>query len=101
MRSFQICRTGSRLAGADSGFVGALFRDAGFEVVLTEDVTSNEVAVSRRWHTARQERASELIELEGEETFAGVQRFLATVHRLTDERRLSRFVYMSASQASN
>jgi len=78
-----------------------LLREAGFELVLTEDVTSNEVEVSQRWHTARQERAAELIGLEGEETFARLQRFLATVHCLTDERRLSRVVYMTASQASN
>lgn len=71
-----------------------LLAEAGFELVTTEDVTDNEVEISRRWHAARQQRASELIQLEGEETFAGLQRFLATVHRLTRERRLSRFVYI-------
>jgi hypothetical protein len=30
----------------------------------------------------------------GDETFAGLQRFLSTVHRLTSERRLSRFAYL-------
>ena len=68
-----------------------LIREAGFELVRAEDVTENEVEVSRRWHDARQQRAAELIRLEGEETFAGLQRFLATVHRLTSERRMSRF----------
>src|SRR5262245_27369527 len=71
-----------------------LIRQAGFELVRTEDVTDNEVEVSRRWHAARQQRAAELIKLEGEVTFAGLQRFLATVHRLTSERRLSRFGYL-------
>src|SRR5262245_58435027 len=71
-----------------------LIRQAGFELVRTEDVTQNEALVSRRWHGARQQRAAELIRLEGEETFAGLQRFLATVHRLTSERRLSRFAYL-------
>ena len=61
-----------------------LIGQAGFELVRTEDVTENEVEVSRRWHAARQQRAAELIRLEGEETFAGLQRFLATVHRLTE-----------------
>jgi SAM-dependent methyltransferase len=70
-----------------------LLREAGFELVLTEDVTNNEVEVSNRWHAARQQRSAELIRLEGEETFAGVQRFLAMVHRLTRERRMSRFLY--------
>jgi SAM-dependent methyltransferase len=67
---------------------------AGFELVRAEDVTENEVEVSRRWHAARQQRAAELTRLEGDETFAGLQRFLATVHRLTSERRLSRFAYL-------
>src|SRR6185503_10292203 len=47
-----------------------LIRDAGFELVLTENVTNGEIDVSRRWHHARERRASELIALEGEETFA-------------------------------
>jgi SAM-dependent methyltransferase len=75
-----------------------LIRQAGFELVRTEDVTENEVEVSRRWHAARQRRTAELIRLEGEETFAGLQRFLATVHRLTSERRLSRFAYLGRKQ---
>ena len=71
-----------------------LIRDAAFELVLVEDVTQNELEVSRRWHDARQQRAEELIRLEGDETFTGLQRFLATVHSLTHERRMSRFVYI-------
>ena len=71
-----------------------LIRRAGFELVRTEDVTENEVEVSRRWHAARQQRATDLIRLEGEETFAGLQRFLFIVHRLSSERRLSRFLYL-------
>jgi SAM-dependent methyltransferase len=71
-----------------------LLGEAGFELVMTEDVTDNEVEVSRRWHDARQQREAELIRLEGAETFAGLQRFLATVHRLTRERRMSRFLYL-------
>jgi cyclopropane fatty-acyl-phospholipid synthase-like methyltransferase len=75
-----------------------LIREAGFELVRTEDVTQNEVEVSRRWHDARQQRAAELNRLEGEETFAGLQRFLATVHRLTSERRLARYAYLGRKQ---
>src|SRR5262245_47218320 len=71
-----------------------MIREAGFELVLVEDVTDGEIEVSRRWHDARVQRSTELIRLEGEETFAGVQRFLATVHRLTSQRRMSRFVYI-------
>jgi SAM-dependent methyltransferase len=75
-----------------------LVRQAGFELVRTEDVTDNEVEVSRRWHAARQQLAAELTRLEGEGTFAGLQQFLTTVHRLTSERRLSRFVYLGRKQ---
>jgi SAM-dependent methyltransferase len=71
-----------------------LVREAGFELVRAEDVTGNEAEVSGRWHAARQQRAAELTRLEGEATFAGLQRFLAAVHRLTGERRLSRFAYL-------
>jgi SAM-dependent methyltransferase len=71
-----------------------LLVEAGFELVMTEDVTDNEVEVSQRWHDARQQCEAELIQLEGAETFAGLQRFLATVHRLTRERRMSRFLYL-------
>ncbi len=72
-----------------------LIEAAGFRLMLVEEVTENEALASRRWCNARQSRSSELILLEGEETFAGLQRFLATVHKLTLERRLSRFVYLS------
>jgi len=82
---FEFCPSGvnERLIGA-----------AGFELERTEDVTDNESEVARRWHDARQRRAAELIQLEGEATFAGLQRFLAAVHRLCHERRLSRYVYL-------
>lgn len=70
-------------------------REAGLELLHQEDVTENEVAVSRRWHDARQRRADELIPLEGRGTFDGLQKFLNVVHRLTNERRLSRMVYMA------
>jgi SAM-dependent methyltransferase len=76
-----------------------LLHEAGFELDPTQDRTENEAAVSRRWHDARDKRASELIPLEGEETFAGLQRFLATVHRLCSERRLSRHVYLARKMA--
>jgi SAM-dependent methyltransferase len=72
----------------------ALVRDAGFELVTVEDVTDNERDVSSRWHLARERQAAELARLEGEETFAGLQRFLAMVHQLTSERRMARFVYL-------
>jgi hypothetical protein len=52
-----------------------LLEEMGFELVMTEDVTDNEVEVSHRWYAARQQRAAELVQLEGEVTFAGLQQF--------------------------
>src|SRR5262249_33199322 len=77
-----------------------LLVEAGFELVTTEDVTDNEVEVSRRWHDGRQRREAEVTQLEGAETVAGLQRFLATVHRLTRERRMSRFLYLGRKPAA-
>jgi cyclopropane fatty-acyl-phospholipid synthase-like methyltransferase len=72
-----------------------LLSDAGFELEPTIDATDAEATVSKRWHDAREKRAADLKRLEGEETFAGLQRFLFTVHRLCAERRLSRHVYLA------
>jgi SAM-dependent methyltransferase len=85
---------------APAGLNERLLEDAGFELLLADDVTANEEKVSRRWHDARQRRARELTRLEGEATFTGLQRFLAVAHRLTSERRLSRFVYLGRKSGS-
>jgi SAM-dependent methyltransferase len=76
-----------------------LIQEAGFELERTEDITANEVEVSIHWHKARARLAHELTQLEGRETFDGLQQFLATVHRLTSERRLSRFGYFGRAPA--
>jgi SAM-dependent methyltransferase len=80
---------------APPGVNERLILDGSFDLTLTEDVTDNEAAVSKRWHDAREKRAEELISLEGKDTFEGLQRFLQTVHKLTHERRLSRFVFLA------
>ena len=52
-------------------------------------------AIARRWHAALEQHRTELLSREGEENFAGLQRFLACVHRLSAERRLSRYCYLA------
>lgn len=74
--------------------------EAGFRLLQREDVTDNAALVSGRWHTARQRYRGELLMIEGEERFEGLQRFAATVHQLTSERRLSRFAYLAEKQAA-
>ncbi|HEX6790611.1 MAG TPA: class I SAM-dependent methyltransferase, partial [Candidatus Krumholzibacteria bacterium] len=69
--------------------------DAGLRLVRQEDATENIVLTSGRWHDARAARRDDLLGIEGEERFEGLQRFFAAVHRLTSERRLSRFMYLA------
>jgi len=71
-----------------------LISQAGFKLIRCEDVTGNIELTSGRWHASRQSHREELIKLEGEERFEGLQKFLSTVHKLTSERRLSRFVFL-------
>jgi SAM-dependent methyltransferase len=70
-----------------------LLKKTGFKLLRSEDATENEAQVSKRWRDAREQRRDELIKIEGEMTFEGLQRFLAVVCRLSSERRLSRFVF--------
>ena len=69
--------------------------DAGFRLLKREDVTENIVLTSGRWHDARERRQKDVINIEGEERFSGLQLFLSTVHKLTSERRLSRFAFLA------
>lgn len=82
-----------------SGVNEARLREAGFRVVLTADVTAAVARTSGRWHEARARRRSALCELEGEPRFDEVQRFLAMVHTLASERRLSRFAFVGEKAA--
>src|SRR5262249_36229938 len=71
-----------------------LIEQAGFRLIQQEDVTSNAALVSRRWHSARSNHKTELLEIEGEERFESLQKFFDAVHKLTSEKRLSRIVYL-------
>lgn len=82
--------------GVNERLLGA----AGFELLRCEDVTASEAAVSQRWHDAREEERDALVRIEGEERYLGLQRFFAIVHRLTHERRLSRFAYLARKPAA-
>lgn len=75
-------------------------RDAGFTLLRREDATENIEVTSGRWHAARQRHQGDVLKLEGEERFEGLQRFLATVHKLTRERRLSRFVFVAEKRVA-
>jgi ubiquinone/menaquinone biosynthesis C-methylase UbiE len=72
-----------------------LLQQEGFRVVSATDTSENAAEIAQRWHDARQKRRDELLPIEGEGTFNGVQQFLATVHTLTSEGRLRRYVYVA------
>jgi cyclopropane fatty-acyl-phospholipid synthase-like methyltransferase len=70
-------------------------KEAGFTLIRCEDVTENIEQTSERWHASRQKHREDLIQVEGQERFDGLQKFLSTVHQLTNERRLSRFLFVA------
>ena len=72
-----------------------LIHDAGFELLSTEDLTASTALISRRWHDAREPRRKDLVTIEGEASFSGLQKFLACTHTLSSERRLSRCMYLA------
>jgi SAM-dependent methyltransferase len=76
-----------------------LIRCAGFRLLSSEDVTASEETIAERWHAAREHHRDELMAREGEANFAGLQRFLECVHRLSAERRLSRYCYLAEKPA--
>jgi cyclopropane fatty-acyl-phospholipid synthase-like methyltransferase len=76
------------------GINEVLIEQAGFNLIKQEDVTANAALVSARWFQARQAHKDELLQIEGEERFEGLQKFFETVQRLTSERRLSRILYV-------
>lgn len=75
-----------------------LIREASFTLLRREDVTGNVESTSGRWHAARQHRRDDLLKVEGEARFEGLQRFTAAVHKLSRERRLSRFVFVAEKE---
>jgi SAM-dependent methyltransferase len=76
-----------------------LIAGAGFTLLGTEDATAAAENLARRWHDARAAHRDALVAREGQVNFDGLQRFLACVHRLSAERRLSRFCYLAEKPA--
>jgi len=73
-----------------------LLAEAGFTLLRAENRTASVVQVARRWYDSRLAHRDELARIEGDATYDGLQRFLAVVHTLASEGRLSRFVYLAA-----
>jgi cyclopropane fatty-acyl-phospholipid synthase-like methyltransferase len=72
-----------------------LMQQAGFSNIETLDTTEHAARTAARWHSARQKNKDRLIVAEGEQNWAGLQRFLSCVQALTEERRLLRLLYQA------
>ena len=72
-----------------------LMLQAGFSNIKTLDTTQHAAGTAARWHQARQKYKDRLIVAEGEQNWAGLQRFLSCVQSLTEERRLLRLLYQA------
>jgi SAM-dependent methyltransferase len=76
-------------------------QEAGFHVERVADKTDSVADVSHRWREARERRRAAVVSLETEPKYEGIQEFLAAVHQLAGERRLSRFVYIGRRAESS
>jgi len=72
-----------------------LIGQAGFKLLRADDLTASAETISKKRHDAREQRRDDMIRLEGEANFLGVQKFLSCVHMVSRERRLSRFAYLA------
>ena len=83
-----------------SGYNEWLIEQVGFRIAYREDVTRNAALVSGRWQRAREAHRDDLLRIEGQERFEGLQRFFGAVHALTSQRRLSRIAYVVEKPAA-
>lgn len=77
-----------------------LIAKAGFALISVEDETEGAAVIARRWREARAQYRADLEAREGASNFEGLQRFLACVQRLSEERRMSRFCYLASKSAA-
>jgi len=72
-----------------------LIAEAELALERVVDLTAGAEVVARRWHDARARHRDALVDIEGAANFDGLQRFLACVHLVSRERRLSRILYLA------
>jgi ubiquinone/menaquinone biosynthesis C-methylase UbiE len=75
-----------------------LIERAGFCQIRVTDTTDSAARIAKRWHHAREKRKEELVAMEGNINFEGLQRFLSCVHTLTGEKRLLRYLYFASKE---
>ncbi|MBV8865887.1 MAG: methyltransferase domain-containing protein [Acidobacteriaceae bacterium] len=72
-----------------------LISEAGFSLLEARDTTQCPAEISKRWRQARARRQNELVRFEGETNFEGLQQFLSCVQKVSEERRLARYLYVA------
>lgn len=75
------------------GYNERVLGEVGFRLLRVSDGSVGAAEVSARWRAARARVRSEVVAIEGEQRFEGLQDFLQVVHDLTANRRLSRLIY--------
>ena len=76
-----------------------IMKEAGFKDIVARDTTHQSAHIANLWHQAREKRKAELLTVEGERGFEGLEKFLSCVNTLTSERRLLRFLYIARKPA--
>lgn len=77
-----------------------LLDEAGFDVTNVVDRTGNMAVMANRRREVRERYATELRRIEGDETFAGQQRFLEVASRLAAGRQLSRLAFRAVRRGA-
>lgn len=77
-----------------------LIERAALQLLRASATTEQAADMAQRWHDARAKKKSALAPLEGEATFAELQRFLMCVHTLTCEGRLLRYLYLARKSSA-
>ena len=77
------------------GYNERVLEQSGLRLLVNEDVTRNMAEIAERRRAARAARATDLREIEGDQTYEGQQEFFAVASRIAREGRLSRFLFVA------
>jgi len=72
-----------------------IIEEAGFRLESVSDTSEQAALIAKRWRDAREARKEALLAIESPANYEGLQQFLSTVHALTSEKRLLRYVYVA------
>lgn len=77
------------------GYDERVIAECGMRLISRDDVTENMALLAERRGAAREARSEALRRIEGEASFEAQQKFFTIAARIAQERRLSRFQYVS------